>query len=580
MWDMHRYAARWALYLTLGFAFLFSSKAQAWVEWHHIGEEIHVELDKAGLAHFEHALRYRVQMGPLKSLELPGFDATAEIEEAGVCRGDDGTEVPIHVTALPEDTTNAGVNAADRGRPKKTLRVTVDDPKGLKRGLFTFLIRYRLDATSLLVRDGALFRFVWAAPPSSEGYDTGKVVLRIPSAPSEPKPTDEGSVLSTLRREASADELTLIRPHVARGEAPAISVRIDPRAFPQVDRPDLRPRAAVVVKNESRLPLLFFVLASVLLSLSLFALLRARGRARSAGSPLIPLRARNEIAAIAFAIAILVQCLLDRAVGLGLVLVPMVLSLQRTKAAGAPKRATGTWLALRDTDAFEVAPPVSLSGVRGRIVFGMILVVASVLAVLSARIHPDAPILVCGDASVLLLVFLADPGGSRDRALQATLQKLRKITNFRIVPWARVPVAAAGASSVEAGTTRTRNWDELRLRAQPKGMLPGAVAIEIACSSEFAVLARVREGSSAERKLRSGNLGVPLSGGRHAEERVLIVPASCPASASAIANELYAAIQERRVRTGGGAGGSPKTPGSAQGPGTRRGKERRNSAHT
>lgn len=577
MWDMHRYLARWALYLTLGFALLFSSSARAWVEWHHIGDEVHVELDKAGIGHFEHALRYRVQMGPLKTLDLPGIDAAAEIDEAGTCRGDDGTEVPVHVSALPEDPNASAQVMGDRGRPKKTLRITVDDPKGLKRGLFTFLVRYRLDATSLFARDGALFRFTWTAPPASEGYDTGKVVLRIPSAPSEPKPTDEGAVLSTLRREASADELTLIRPHVARGEAPSVAVRVDPRAFPQLDRPDLRPRAAVVVKNESRLPLLFFTLAAALGGAALFALLRLRARASDA--PLIRLRFRKEIAAVSFAVAIALQCMVDRAVGLVLVLVPMVLSLQRTRpimGAQAPKRATGTWLALRDADAFGAPPLVSLSSPMGRLLFVIVVLLSAGLAVASSRLHPDAPILVCGNASVLLVVFLADHGGLYDRALLQALQTLRKASNFRVVPWARLPGERACEASQSA--PRARNWDELRLRVQPKGMVPGALAIEIACASEFAVLARVREGSPAERKLRSGTIGagVTLSSGRTAEERVLVVPASSPAAASAIATELYATIRERRKNR---AFESSDQPGHVSPP-RFRGKERRNSLHT
>lgn len=569
MWDMHRYAARWALCLTLGFALLFAAPAKAWVEWHAIGEEIRIELDQKGAGRFEHAIRYRVQMGPLKTVDLPGIDAAAQVDETGVCRGDDGSETSVHVAALPEDANAATAAAAaaaagaSGGRPKKTLRITVDDPKGLKRGVYTFLVRYGLDASTMFVRDGALFRFNWTAPPASEGYDTGKVVLRVPSAPSEPKPADEGAVLASLRREASADELTLIRPHVARGEAPMVSARLDPRAFPQVDRPDLRPRAAVVVKNESRLPLLFFALAALFGGGALFSLLRFR--ARFSEAPLVRVRARNEIAALSFVAAILVQCLLDRAVGLVMVLVPMVLSLQRAKAAQQPKRASGTWLALRDTDAFRTAPLISLASTRGRVLFAAVVVVSAVLAVLSSRIHPDAPILVCGDVSVLLLVFLSDPGALRDRALQSMLLRLRKIENFRIVPWARMPLESAAG-------TKSRSWDELRLRAQPKGMLPGTVAIEIACSSEFAVLARVREGSSAERKLRAGALphGLTLSCGRTAEERVLIVPASSPTQASTIAHELYAAVRERR----GPKAGNP-LPKRAFGQ-----KERRNNLHT
>ena len=568
MWDMHRYAARWALCLTLGFAFLFSIPAQAWVEWHHIGEEVRIELDTKASARFEHAIRYRVQMGPLKTLDLPGFDAAAEVDEAGVCRGEDGTEVPVHVSALPEDAAAAAVavtSGAQPGRPKKTLRVTVDDPKGLRKGIFTFLVRYRLDASSMLARDGALFRLTWAAPPASEGYDTGKVVLRLPSAPSEPKPSDENAVLSSIRREASADELTLIRPHVARGEAPTVSVRLDPRAFPLVDRPDLRPRAAVVVKSESRLPFLFFTLAALAGGGLLLTLLRLR--ARFVDRPLLPLRGRKEIAALTFTAAIVVQCMLDRAVGLVLVLVPMLLSLQRAKRVEGPKRATGTWLALRDSDAFGVAPLISLASNRGRVLFGVSLLVSAVLAVLSSRIHPDAPILVCGDVCVLLLVFVSDPVALRDRALLSMLTRLRKVENFRIVPWARMP-----AHGVKGQGQGRQDWDELRLRAQPKGMLPGTVAIEIACSSEFAVLARVREGSPAERKLRSGALGLTLECGRTAEERVLLVPAASPTAASAIAHDLYAAIRERRVK----GAMRPGPLGSAKA----HGKERRNSLHT
>src|SRR4051794_26684845 len=88
-----------------------------WTEWHPTGDDARLILDGNGVARIEHAVRYRVVMGPLKQIELTGLEKNATIGPDATVTGDDGREMLAHVEAKGEGA----------------LRLIVDEPKGLKR---------------------------------------------------------------------------------------------------------------------------------------------------------------------------------------------------------------------------------------------------------------------------------------------------------------------------------------------------------------------------------------------------------------------------------------------------------------
>src|SRR6202035_2950345 len=86
-----------------------------------------------------------------------------------------------------------------------------------------------------------------SAPVATDGFDASKTVFELPAAPDAPVAVlaDTGavddSVVASLRRDPGSDVLELVRPHVARGEAPVWTLRVDPRALPLVADATLRP---------------------------------------------------------------------------------------------------------------------------------------------------------------------------------------------------------------------------------------------------------------------------------------------------------------------------------------------------
>ena len=214
------------------------SAAQA-LEVHFAGDDVRVTVDAAGQARVEHALAYRVSGGALKGFDLTGIEPEAVLD-------------PVAPVAVDGEVRNA---AHVERKSDRALHVTMDPSQHLEKGHPTLLVRvgYTVDLVQAreLVSDGAMWRLAWSAPVAPEGYDAARVVLDLPAAPTEPRAaaadgtvSDDGRVV-TLRRGQERDELEMARPHVARGEAAAWMARVDPRAFPRVSDPSLRPPAPV-----------------------------------------------------------------------------------------------------------------------------------------------------------------------------------------------------------------------------------------------------------------------------------------------------------------------------------------------
>src|SRR5450631_1105898 len=121
---------------------LVASPAHAWVESHQAGDDIRVRVDASGLAHVEHTIPYRVKRGPLRSFDITGVEKNVVPEEAALITTEDGKELGAHVTTLTDHV----------------LRVTIEEPRQLLHGVFTFHVKYTVDlvAAKELTRDGSL----------------------------------------------------------------------------------------------------------------------------------------------------------------------------------------------------------------------------------------------------------------------------------------------------------------------------------------------------------------------------------------------------------------------------------------
>ncbi|MEO6421029.1 MAG: hypothetical protein ABIP39_16575, partial [Polyangiaceae bacterium] len=134
-------------------ALLFSTSvsAVAKAETHETGHDVRVVVDSAGLATIDHAVSYRVVSGTLKTVEIPGFEADLALEE----------EVKI---------TGDAISSARAHAHERDVTIEIDEPKGLKKGVYALHLRYRVDLVKNheLTRDGALWRISWTSPVPAE----------------------------------------------------------------------------------------------------------------------------------------------------------------------------------------------------------------------------------------------------------------------------------------------------------------------------------------------------------------------------------------------------------------------------
>lgn len=534
-------------------ALLVSGRALAWQEAHQTGDEVRVRIDAAGVAQVEHQIRWHVVRGPLKSIDLVGIDPGVTLDPDVPIAAEDGRSLLAHAAR----------------RDERTVRVTIDEPRALMRGNFTFDVRWRADlvAARALARDGATWRLAWQAPVATDGYDAARTVLDFPAAPDAPQPivpdtgaVDDGAV-ATLRREPGRDVLELVRPHVARGEAPVWTVRVDPRALGQVADPRLRPpaearapaepdrvREASLAVGLGALALLFGLL--VLRKARTFAAACAARGATDRGLVPLPAGARAALAGTALAAAVALE-LADHATWAAVcVAVATLAAAVKAPAARAAARGPGRWLALRPEDAFAVAPSTWTADALAAVVL-VALVAAAGFAL--RRYDAAAPWLVALDAVAVVPLLVTGrpsqlpPDAAKSPApwLARAFRALRAVKELRVTPWARVPV-------------ESETPDELRILVLPRAAMPGVVGIEMGLAWSATpvgwapspeLLARVLEGSAAAAKLAKELPAAKVVTGRRPDERVMrLLPRSPTRGAAvALARELAGALTDRRV---------------------------------
>ncbi|HHH28669.1 MAG TPA: hypothetical protein ENK57_10050, partial [Polyangiaceae bacterium] len=240
------------LALLVGVVAVLAPRASwAWIENHVQGLQTRLEIDRSGKALVEHRLELRMNGNVRqKTYRIDGVDPDAEPLE-------DGYVVPFEDALAGSMEEAIPIAVAVRKRDDDaavSLDITVEDRKGLWRGRYLFVIRYRTDlrASGRVVRDGALVALSWRGPNLADGYDNARTTFVVPASPSPPRTieadgleladdrraTREGAVegslpatfLSEVRRGHEHDEIELLRTYAPRGEGILWAIRVDPRA--------------------------------------------------------------------------------------------------------------------------------------------------------------------------------------------------------------------------------------------------------------------------------------------------------------------------------------------------------------
>lgn len=560
------------------FAPLASARAATgWQEWHQTGNDVFVTVDKAGTAHVEHRVRYRVVAGKMQSFDLPAIDMEAQIVPDVSIAAEDGARLGGHAEGI---SAKAVKDLPDADPSSQVVRVSVDDPKGLKRGTYTFVVAYDVEGwkTKHLTKDGSLVRITFKQPPSLEGRDGARAVFRLPPGPTEPRIAvkDDGTegeqtALVTLRRSPEVDEIELLRAHVSRGEVVTWAVRADAKVF-AANAPkeaELAAPHAVVVPADRKRNAIFASIA-LCLGLALGALFGRKTRAYTAlvarlgatPRPLLPLPAwsRPPVFALSFAAGLAVVTLASPLGGATCLLVSMLVLVElRPAKKGFRVRGPGEW---RPFPAAKAGPRERLSPwldgttARGTLVFAAFVGSAYGLGLLAERFLPGVSVV--GPLAMLALapLFYSGVAGQLpSTALGRTLEVLRPLS-------ARIEKAGALRARLYGRVPKGEaRWDEARLRALPKAAMPGVRGLEVGVVETRTltgflptaeILVRVFDGSAAHLRLE-GSREESLAGrqalpGREADEKVLRFAPSVsePRDVEALLLALADELRDRR----------------------------------
>jgi hypothetical protein len=554
-----------------------AAPAHAWVESHQSGDDVRVRVDTAGIAHFEHTIPYRVKRGPLRSFDISGVELNVVPDPAVIITAEDGKELGGHLGVMSDHV----------------LRVTVDEPRQMLKGTFTFHVKYAVDLVESkeLTRDGALWRLSWSSPIATEGFDGAKTVFELPASPSEPRVVNaetgnvDDSVIANLERTIDRDQLDVVRPHVARGEAVAWTLRLDPKAFRDVTAPELRPAPPPPPPPPDRIRESAFGAALFALALLFALLVRHKERAFAAACAaeggegtlraLVPIATllRAILAGGSLAAGVALEVDAQPTAGALLIAVAMLLATLRPPQTRAAVRGPGKWLALRPEDAFAKQPRAShwldIGSRSGKIVFAFAAALLAGAAWGSRWVDAEGPYLVALDALVLVPIFFTGrmtqlaPHAVHDAAprLRGIFRRLHKDKGLRTVPWARVPLGQSCP-------------DELRLLTLPRVAIPGLLGIEIGVAWADAptgwapsveLLVRVQEGSAAAARMAVLAPSVRRLPGRRQDERVVRLEprVATRAGTLALARRLGIELVDRRMKLAERAPREPKTVGNA-----------------
>ena len=580
------------LSLLLFVALLFTgSPALAWVEVHVAGDEVRLLLDKEGTARVEHRVTLKVSGGPLRAFDIRGVDKDAVPDPDGyiaplkqALQSSLASAVPVTTEILPPDS-----RPRDDGKPAPTvLRVRFDADKGLRRGTYMLLVRYRTDlkARGLLKLDGTMGRIDWQGPAWDDGLDSVRATFELPSAPTPPRafegfvdPHDETappppSFLSTVRRGNERDEIELIRTYAPKGEPVAWSLQVDARAFrtapaaaPSKSSLPVPEAAKTLLTPDRERSLIFVAIGAGFLIFSLLVAMKTREAARlakAAGTearPLlrVPLFIRSAGAGIALVAGVgLELSLRDPTLGALLVVLATALAAHRTPHwnHASAMRKPGRWLPVAEREAFREPPRrkgawLDVSTREGKVIFLLLLGAVLAGAAVVWRTEPYYAYLMALDTAPLLAIFgtgrmaelppdpAAAPAGFLRGVAKRTLKLLQaKGVEGRAIGRVRIPDGSPDA-------------DELRLGLVPKAPIPGFLGIEVGVVYVPGtggpigfpeVLLRVTVGSACEAAMEGLAKHGKSMRGRKVNERVVLFTPRLPTA------RMTAAIAAALVR--------------------------------
>jgi hypothetical protein len=563
--------------------FALAIPASAWSDNRITGDDVRVDLDTSGTATVEHRLAMRLNGNERqRSVALQGVDPdavalpNAYVVPAAEALGNSlASAVPLKVSLadapLNPDGSLGGAEARD-------LQLDVDDDKGLARGAYVFVFRYRTDlkGRGLLRREGALMLVEWRGPRIGVGLDNARVVFSMPPAPTPPRAAElddagEGSAfLSELRRSSDADELELVRTYAPEGARITWTIRADPRAVeglpPPVDGSAVTPPPATPV--HALLPkrglavlggVLFFAFA-LLVGMKSRQVQRLASAACATMPTLFPGPEwlRIPLAAATFVAGLWFQLVLDRPIpGALLVVGCVVLSVHGTArvSSSSALRGPGRWLAVSEREALVELPrargaPLDVATREGKAMFVLCLLPFGIAAAWLRSAAPHQALLVGLDSVAVLAVFgtgrmrtlppdLAVEPAPFFRRLVQVLRKRKGSDALRLVPRVRIPTGEVDA-------------DELRLLVVPRLPLRGFTSIEVAMTFALGfgarvampeILVRVVAGSPCDQALAAMSRHARITPGRKAEERVFTVSPRLPTVA--MTAEILAALAAR-----------------------------------
>ena len=548
-----------------------AARAGGWQEAHESSDDVRLDVGPDGIATVQHHLRYRIVAGHFKSFDLVGIDPRADVAPDAVLTPEKGgVEVPVRIEPVP--------------KAPGTVRILIDEGKGLTRGAYVVDVKYRLDlvATNVLTRDGAMWKLAWTGPPAPEGHDGARVIFDIPTAPTEPRlaaAAESTTTLATLRRGAERDELELVRAHVPRGEAVVWAARLDPKAFPRVTSPELRPPPPPEVAPPSAIrtnvrrglaAVGFSLLAGGLAALLRYKQRRVRLAATMRGASARPLVALpwglGPFAygvVTAFALALLLWS--SPVAGAFLVALAMALGSHRAPVPIARPRGPGAWRPLDGAHAFvadDIGPlPTDVLDVaqrRARIVFAAATIAIGVAAALLRSRIPQIAVALPLTSAALVPLFVT---GTRAQLVPTPTELgarlLRPVRDLlaSTLDLAHVDLGALGR--VVAGRrAEAACVDELRLVCSPHDRTPGLRTIEIAAATVPGghgavpeIFVRFDDRSATADRIAALALGAPIVAGRVPEERVVRLSPEepTPAAAAALVAKLVLALEGRRA---------------------------------
>jgi hypothetical protein len=551
-----------AILLSLGL-FLLAPPARAWIELGVRSDSVTIEVARDGNAIVAHEMLLKVRGGPLKEVVLVGVDEDAEpLSDATITRAHSGRAAGLPIPLSLEVSEG-------------TLTGRIEYKKGVRSGTYFVRLRYRTDLSRAggIRSAGSRAEVRWQSPRFDSGIDSMRVLLRVPEAPNPPalpkNAADDGTeiaegfdgvFLGTVRRSGDHDELEIVRPHVAKGEAAVWRARVDQRAFdldlapkqapgsePDAVRTAARPSMAVPSRKPIWIGAGIAGLAYGLLLLWKAVLVRRACAERGVvARPLVRLGAghRALLAGLCLGGAVAVALVSAQPTVAGLLLLfTVVLASHASPEVRAPLRGPGQWRRVEPAVAFAAPSAPRLPGrffdagsPIGFALFGLCLGAFVIVAfeVMARSAYHGVAVLLA--STILFPLFCTGragelplgPTGTARRTLAPLYAALARGRELGVAPIARYPLGHDEP-------------DDLRLLVEPRRPKRGLVAIEVGFENRrnvgeslalpFAVV-RITDGTASADAMPKGLL---WTRGRQVEERVAVVRPRLPTRGATLA---------------------------------------------